>query len=345
MRKTSILLLYSLPLPHFPDGTPDPIGRKSSLSRLRDVEAALRTSGYRVVVLELRTSWSTVARRVAQEGVDLIFNLCEEFLGQTSMEMNIAAMLDFFKLPYTGSPALILGLTQDKETTKRILSSRGIPTPSYLVVSPGEKIGPMPLRFPVIVKPAQEDGSLGIHNRAFVKNYRSLVRQVKEIHRLYFQPALVEEYIEGRELNVSVIGNEHPRVLPISEIDFSRLPHGLPRICSYAAKWMEGSLEFCNTPGLCPAHLPSRIRREVERVSLATYKATGCRDYARVDIRLSPEGIPFVLEVNANPDISQDAGMVRSARAAGFSYEGFISQIAEIALARGRLQSGTGQKK
>jgi D-alanine-D-alanine ligase len=345
MKKASILLLYSLPLPHFPDGTPDLIGRKSSLSRLRDVEAALRNSGYRVVVMELRTSWSTIARKVTKERVDLIFNLCEEFLGQTSMEMNIAAMLDFFRLPYTGSPALILGLTQDKGTTKRILFSRGIPTPSYLVVSPGEKIGPLPLRFPLMVKPVKEDGSLGITEKAFVGNRQALVRQVEEIHRLYSQPALLEEYIEGRELNVSIIGNEAPQVLPISEIDFSKMPRGIPQICSYAAKWVEESPEFNNTPGRCPAPLPSKIRREVERVSLDTYKVTGCRDYARVDIRLSSEGIPFVLEVNANPDISQDAGMVRSARAAGFSYEGFITQIVKIALARGRPQSASVQRR
>jgi D-alanine-D-alanine ligase len=344
MKKASILVLYSLPLPHFPDGTPDPIGRKSSLSRLRDVEAALRNAGYQVVVFELRKSWSTVARRIANGGVDLIFNLCEEFLGQTSMEMNIAAMLDFFPIPYTGSPPLVLGLTQDKGATKSILSFQGVPTPSYLVVSPGEKIESIPLRFPLIVKPGNEDGSLGIDNNAFVRNHKMMVKRIEEIHRHYSQPALLEEYIEGRELNVSIIGNEVLQVLPISEIDFSNLPRGLPRICGYAAKWVEGSPEFRNTPGLCPALLPSKIRREVERVSLATYKITGCRDYARVDIRLSPEGIPFVLEINANPDISQDAGMVRSAKAAGFSYEGFISQIAEIALARGRLHSGHDQK-
>jgi D-alanine-D-alanine ligase len=340
MKKASILVLYSLPLPHFPDGTPDPIGRKSSLSRLRDVKNALCASGYQVEALELRTSWSTVARKVTKGGVDLIFNLCEEFLGQTSMEMNIAAMLDFFKLPYTGSPALVLGLTQDKETTKRLLSAQGISTPPYLVISPGDKIESGALRFPLIIKPAREDGSLGIDNKAFVINFKEMKRQIQVIHRLYSQPALVEEYIEGRELNVSIIGNEALQVLPISEIDFSKLPQGLPRICSYAAKWIEGSTEFCNTPGQCPASLPAGIRKEVQRISLATYKTTGCRDYARVDIRLSPDGKPFVLEVNANPDISQDAGMVRSARAAGFSYEGFISQIAEIALARARLRSG-----
>jgi D-alanine-D-alanine ligase len=309
------------------------------------VEIALRASGYEVVVLELRTSWSTVARKVTKGEVDLIFNLCEEFLGQTSMEMNIAAMLDFFKLPYTGSPPLVLGLTQDKGTTKRILSSQGIPTPAYLVVSPGDKIRSVPLRFPLIIKPVKEDGSLGIDNRAFVRNRRTMVEQIEEIHRLYSQAALIEEYIEGRELNVSIIGNETLQVLPISEIDFSTLPRGIPRICSYAAKWMESSLEFCNTPGLCPAPLPPKVRREVERVSLATYKITGCRDYARVDIRLSPEGIPFVLEVNANPDISQDAGMIRSAKAAGYSYEGFISKIVEIALARGHLHSGRPQNR
>ena len=339
MKKASLLLLYSLPLPCFSDGTPDLIGRKSSLDRLDSVEQALRSSGYRVQVLEFKDNWAVVLRKISHSGVDLVFNLCEEFRGNSKLEMNIAALLEMVGIPFTGSSSLALGLSQDKGKTKSILANHHIPTPSFALIAPGEKEKSLPLRYPLIAKPVYEDGSLGIDNYAFAADPKDLRRQIRRIHRLYRQPALVEEYIEGRELNVSIIGNETLQVLPVSEIDFSTMPAGLPRICSYAAKWMEESREYSHTQPLCPASLPPRIRRRVEEISLQTYRIVDCRDYARVDIRLSSRGIPYVLEINANPDISLDAGMVRSAISAGYSYNEFISKIVEMALARSLCSS------
>ena len=339
MKKASILVLYSLPLPCFPDGTPDPIGRKSSLDRLHSVATALRVTGYRIQTLEFKDDWAAVLKTISNSRMDLIFNLCEEFRGHSKLEMNIAALLEMIEAPFTGSSSLVLGLSQDKGKTKSLLANHGIPTPACVVFVPGErKISPS-LRYPLIAKPVYEDGSLGIDNDAFAADEKVLRRKVKSIHRSYRQPALVEEYIEGRELNVSIIGNEKLQVLPISEIDFSTMPAGLPKICSYAAKWIEGTNEFTHTQPLCPADLPPRIRERVNAVALQSYRLLDCRDYARVDIRLSPRGVPYVLEINANPDISPDAGMVRSAMAAGFSYNSFISRIAEVALARSRRQS------
>ena len=339
MKRPFILVLYSLPLPCFPDGTPDPIGRKSSLDRLHSVAAALRASGYRLQTLEFKDDWAAVLKKISKCRMDLIFNLCEEFRGHSKFEMNIAALLELIAAPFTGSSSLVLGLSQDKGKTKSLLANHGIPTPACVVYAPGErKISPS-LRYPLIAKPAYEDGSLGIDNDALATDEKVLRRKVKNIHRAYRQPALVEEYIEGRELNVSIVGNEKPQVLPISEIDFSTMPAGLPRICSYAAKWMEGSSEFTHTRPLCPTDLPPGIRKRVNAVALQSYRLLDCRDYARVDIRLSPRGVPYVLEINANPDISPDAGMVRSAMAVGFSYNSFISRIAEVALARSRRQS------
>lgn len=341
MRKASVLLLYSLPLPSLPDGTPDPIGPKSSLERLDSIAKALDASGYRIRVLEFKDDWAEALKKISQRPVDLIFNLCEEFRGHSKLEMNIAALLEMIEIPFTGSSSLVLGLSQDKGKTKALLASLGIPTPAFVVFPPGERIIPPSLRYPLIVKPVYEDGSLGVDNDAFVADEKTLRKRVTSIHRSYRQPALVEEYIEGRELNVSIIGNDKAQVLPISEIDFSSMPPGLPKICSYAAKWVEGSREFTHTKPLCPADLPRHIRNRVNAVSLQTYRLLDCRDYARVDIRLSARGVPYVLEINANPDISRDAGMIRSALAAGFSYNSFISRIAEIALARsGRKISG-----
>jgi D-alanine-D-alanine ligase len=334
MRKASVLILFSLPTAFFPDGSPDPFGQESVLSRLQAVEEALRSLGHSVKRLEPKGNLSSFLIKLLESRVDLVFNLCEEFLGQTQLEMNVAALLEMMGIPFTGSSALTLGLSQDKGKTKSILAHHGIPTPSYRVWLPGDDDLLSDLQFPLIVKPLREDASLGIDNDALVWDQNALQQQMQKVYRLHGQAALIEEYIEGRELNVSILGNEPPQILPISEIDFSTMPSHLPKICGYASKWVESSLEFTHTLPRCPALLPSQIEEKVINISLSAYRIMDCRDYARVDIRLSPAGIPYVLEVNANPDISPDAGMTRSARIAGFTYPEFIARILELVQAR-----------
>jgi len=336
MKKPSILILFSLPAPFLPNGAPDIIGQESVLSRLYAVQEALRSLGYRVETLEARGELSPFLKKIRSADADLIFNLCEEFLGRTRLEMNVAALLELMDIPFTGSSALALGLSQDKGKTKALLAAHGIPTPAYRVWQPGMDRVLSDLRFPLIIKPLREDASLGIDNDAFILDEKTLKRQVQKIYQEYGQPALVEEYIEGRELNVSILGNDDPQVLPVSEIDFSSMPPGLPKICGYAAKWVENSQEFAYTVPRCPTPLPPRIEKKVKKISLAAYQIMECRDYARVDIRLSPRGIPHVLEINANPDISPDAGMTRSAKTAGFTYPEFIGHIVELSWARSR---------
>lgn len=334
MKKMTILLLYALPFPFLPDGSPDVIGPESVFSRLYAVRDALLKKGYSVQNLEAQGEIPLLAAQIAASGADLCFNLCEEFHGQTRLEMNFAAFLELLGLPFTGSPALVLGLSQDKGKTKSILAQQEIPTPAFRVCASGAAPSAGGLSYPLIVKPLCEDASLGIDNDALVWNETALRHRVQMILRIYAQPALVEEYIEGRELNVSIMGNGHPQVLPISEIDFSSLPPGAPKICGYAAKWVEGSIEFTHTVPVCPAALSRAEEKRVREIALKVYRLIDCRDYARVDMRLSPEGIPYVLEINANPDISPDAGMTRSAQAAGLGYEEFIGRIVEAAWAR-----------
>jgi D-alanine-D-alanine ligase len=334
VKRTSVLILYSLPAPFFPNGTPDIIGQESVLSRIHAVQEALRSLGYPVQTLEARGELSLLLRKIRSAKAEVVFNLCEEFLGRTRLEMNIAALLELLDIPFTGSSALVLGLSQDKGKTKSILAQHGIPTPPYRVWQPGLDGLLHGLQFPLIIKPLREDASLGIDNDAFICDEKALRQQVQKIFQGYGQPALVEEYIEGRELNVSILGNEDPQVLPISEIDFSGMPSGLPKICGYAAKWVESSQEFSFTVPRCPATLSQKIEKKVKELSLLSYRVMECRDYARVDIRLSPQGIPYVLEINANPDISPDAGMTRSAKIAGFTYPDFIGYIVELGRAR-----------
>jgi len=345
LKKPAVLILYSFPAPYFPNGTTDTIGPDSVLSRLHAVQQALASLDYPVQTLEAQGDLPSLLEKIRLAGPQVIFNLCEEFLGQTQLEMHLAALLELLDIPFTGSGAFVLGLSQDKGKTKSILAHEGIPTPAFRVWEPGRDDQLSGLKFPLIIKPLREDGSLGIGLDAFIQEENALRQQVQKIHQSYKQPVLVEEYIEGRELNVSILGNEEPQVLPISEIDFSTMPPGLPRICSYTAKWVEGSQEFANTIPRCPAPLSPLFEKKIKEIALRTYRIIGCRDYARVDIRLSPRGIPYVLEVNANPDISPDAGMPRSAKTAGFSYPEFLAKIIELASVRGASIRSRGKLK
>jgi len=183
----------------------------------------------------------------------------------------------------------------------------------------------------LIVKPRFEDASLGITGDSIVATEKALHKRIRYIHQTYRQDALVEEFIVGREFNVAIIGNSQPEVLPISEIRFDpALPHP---IVSYNGKWLEESAEFCGTRPVCPASLRFREEVMIKDVALRAFKILECRDYARIDIRFR-DGVPYILEVNANPDIAPDAGLARAARAAGLNYTQFIARMINLVLSR-----------
>jgi D-alanine-D-alanine ligase len=221
----------------------------------------------------------------------------------------------------------------DKVLAKALLTAGGVPTPPYFVCA-GEPRRALPagMRYPLFVKPVREDASLGIGPGAFVTNHRELSARCRRVRARYRQPALVEEYVDGRELNVSIVGTLRPAALPVSEIDMGGIPAGAPRICGYRAKWVPGSEEYARTVPLCPAPLPIRVERRVKETALAAYRILSCRGYARVDIRLGRDGVSYVLEVNPNPCIAPDAGFARSAAAAGVSYADLVCRIADLAL-------------
>jgi len=187
----------------------------------------------------------------------------------------------------------------------------------------------------MIVKPLHEDGSLGISEKSVVFDDETLGRQIQYVIDKYHQPALVEEFIDGRELNVSLIEtNGKVGVLPISEIDYSELPEGLAKICGYEAKWVPESLEYQRSKPICPAPLEWLMKKRLEHIAVRVFKLFGCRDYARVDIRVDREGKIYVIDVNPNPDISPQAGMTRAIKAQGMAYEEFIGGLLERALQR-----------
>jgi D-alanine-D-alanine ligase len=240
---------------------------------------------------------------------------------------------------YTGTASLALGTCLHKFRTKMLLQYNGIATANFFLANSIKDIDSIlkTLRFPMFVKPAREDASIGIENASVVQTTKELQERIEYVFKVHNQPALVEEYIDGRELNVAIMGNNPPTLLPISEIDFSGLPSDYPKIVTYNAKWMEGTPEYSGTVGTCPAVLDPRTEERIRDMALRAYQLMEIRDYARVDIRLRNDGQPFVLEVNPNPDISQDAGFARSARTAGLSFEDMIAKIVEHALERAAL--------
>jgi D-alanine-D-alanine ligase len=252
------------------------------------------------------------------------------------MEMYVAGLLELMGIPYTGSKPFALGLALNKFHVKQILRSAGIPTARAYLQYPGQKHSvPRGMNFPVIVKPSREDASLGINSHSVCRSLEHLEKQIRYIHKAYGQEALVEEYLDGREFNVSVMGHSNPEVLAISEIDFSRLPESEPRIVSYRAKWDEESPLFSATIPICPASLSGRLENRVKDIAIRSYRCIGCRDYARIDLRTDSRGSLRVLEVNPNPDMSPKAGFAKAARTAGYSYSEMIRRICEAAMERG----------
>jgi D-alanine-D-alanine ligase len=306
------------------------------LEEREHVQEALGKNGYKTSLFNMNSDIKRLIQFIEEKEPDLIFNLCESVGDKSTHEMFVAGIYELMGVPYTGAAAFTLGMCQNKVRTKQVLSFHKIRVPRFALYKNASEVieDEFDLKFPVIVKPSLEDASVGIDNGSVVDNFAALRKRVRSIFQNFDQPALVDEYIEGRELNVALIGNRRPVVLPISEIDFSGLPPELPKIVTYAAKWMEGTDEYKGTVGVCPAQIPTEIERQAKDIALRAYRIMGCRDYARVDMRLDKNNNLYVIEVNPNPDISDDAGFARSARAYGYSFDEIINKIVEYALER-----------
>ncbi len=296
------------------------------------LEQALADAGHEPLLLPVGEDLPAALALLARRRPEAVINLCDDLLGRSDHEMHFAGALELLGLAYTGSPPLALGLCRDKVKTKLILRAQGIPTaPFALAEDPDVPIAG--LRFPVIVKPALEDGSLGITDAGVAADATAARRAIAAV-LARFGPALVEEYIEGRELNVPLLGNAPPRLLPVSEIDFGGLPPGAPHICGYEAKWQPGDPRYAGTVGVCPAPLAEGLQDRLEFWSALAFRSLGLRDYARIDWRLSPTRGLMALEANPNPDISPSSGFLRSLRAAGMDYGDLVEILVEAALGR-----------
>ncbi|MGB3904559.1 MAG: ATP-grasp domain-containing protein [Anaerolineae bacterium] len=258
----------------------------------------------------------------------VVFNLLEGLGNRADLEAEAAAILERLGYKHTGASSDTIARCIDKAQTKRVLQSQGIPTPAYQVCSDTDTDISVPL--PAIVKPVAEDASLGIDDGAVVTTTERLRKRVGYILDTYEEPALVEEFIIGREFNIALWGNGTPELLPLAELDLSGFADPLRRICSYAAKWEPERPEYHLTPVICPAKVTARLAESIGQVAMSAYQVVGCQGYGRVDLRVR-DGTPYILEINPNPDISPDAGFPRAALAAGHSYEEMAEKILQLA--------------
>src|SRR5215472_3398326 len=270
---------------------------------------------------------------------DCAFNLCESLAGDARLESAVPLILELMGIPFTGSPPEALSRALYKDRVKRRLEQAGVPTPpSRVMTGPNDACD---LPFPLIVKPVREDGSVGISSRSVVRSEQELRDVVAELVATLRQPCLVEQFVDGRELNVALLGYPAARVLPLSEIDFSALPAGEPAIVSYAAKWEEGSAADEGTRPVLHPQLPNAVAARVREAAVEAFRAVGMRDYGRVDVRLSVEGTPYVVDVNPNCDLSSNAGMARAAAAVGIDYPALVRLLVRYALRRRRVRVST----
>jgi len=265
---------------------------------------------------------------------DLVFNLTESFGDDDTADFKIAGFMELVGKRYTGSGTHGLLLAQDKAVAKKIFAFHGIHTPVFAKSFRGRLDFSHDLQFPVIVKPAREDGSIGIEFSAVVNSIRELMERMDWLHAHFDSPVLIEEYIEGRELYVGVIGNDKPEALPVVELDLSKLPDGTPRIAGAEVKWGKGTQAYRDTKSAIATDLAEETVLALQQTAVAAYAALELRDYGRVDMRLQADGRIHVIEVNPNPWLSSKAEFAMAARKAGRSYSRLVEEIVELAMAR-----------
>jgi len=328
-------LTYNLRKSAIPSGLPDDYYAEfDEESTVNAIAEALKRAGCSVQLIEADENAYMTLQNTRPE---IVFNIAEGLRGE-SRESHIPAILEMLGIPYTGSGPLTLAVALDKMLTQEILHHKGVPTPRHQVLTaPEDKLNPR-LRFPLIVKPIHEGSSKGIQNDSVVSNVEKLREKVVYVVKSYNQPALVEEFIDGREFTVGLLGNKNPVVLPIVEITFKGLPEGANKIYSYEAKWIWDIPEKPLDMFECPAHIPREMSEKIGRVALRVFKTLGCRDMCRVDMRVDESGTPYVLEVNPLPGMIPDprahSCLPEAARAADFTYDQLICTILYYALER-----------
>ena len=333
-----VAILYNVDaLDGGPEADPCFAARETVASLAREIAEALASDGrHTTSLVAVEGDFAELRATLEAARPACVFNLCESLAGDARLETALPTFLDLMGIPYTGSPPAAISAALYKDRVKSLLGRAGVPTPvGALVSTPSE---PCAVPLPAIVKPAWEDGSAGIWARSVVTDTASLRERVAEVLALFQGPCLVEQYVDGREFNVALLGFPEARVLPLQEIDFSALPAGHPRIVSYRAKWSPGSPEDLGTRPVLHPEFEPEIAARVRRAAVDAWRAVGARDYGRVDVRVDPTGVPYVVDINPNCDLSADAGFARAARAVGLDHPALLRLLVSYAL---RRQSGT----
>ena len=271
---------------------------------------------------------------LARMDCDLVFNLAESFAGNDTADYCIAAYLELLNKKFTGSGSHGLLYGQDKAVAKKILEFHGVHTPVFARSFRGRLDFSHDLEFPVIVKPAREDGSIGIEFSSVVTSIPELMERIDWLHANFDSPVLIEEFVEGRELYVGVLGNENPEALPVIELDLSKLPEGTPRIAGAEVKWGKGTRAYRDTKSAIAEGLPDETVATLQQTAIGVYQALELRDYARIDMRLRPDGRVAVIEANPNPWLASKAEFAMAARKSGRNYTQLIEEIVELASGR-----------
>lgn len=309
---------------------------------LGQIEHALVDLGHEVSRTAVAGEVGPVMAALQRDEPGLVFNLAESFGGKSALESNVAALLNLLGCRYTGSSPAGLLMAGDKSLTKKILRFHEILTPQFATVFRGALDHVGDLRFPLIVKPPQEDASLGITSKSVVRDVKELLGTMDSLQREFQSPVLVEEFVEGREFYVGVLGNESPVALPVIELDFSAFPSDRPKIASWEAKWGEGGTgdeaetgaEFAGTKSIFPTDVPPELTERMQAVAVEAFNALRLRDYGRVDLRVSPSGEIYVIEVNPNCYLERHGEFARAAEKHGIEHGALVARIMELALAR-----------
>lgn len=311
--------------------------RKKKKKKKTDMEAisdALRELGHEPSTLAIDGRPQTLTR-LARNPADLFFNLVESYAGDDTMEMHFAAYLDLVGKKYTGAGPQGSFLAMDKSVAKKIFRYHELYTPYSAVIYKGVvEEHAQDIQFPMIVKPAAEDASKGIDASSVVNSVKELLERIDYVHQEFNSPALLEEYIEGREIYAAVLGNERPEALPLVELDLSKLPEGMPRIAGYEVKFDVNTEAYRKTKSAPAKDLDEETVERIQQTAVTAFRALKLRDYGRIDVRLDAKGKVYVLEANPNPWLDPAAEFAMAAKEGGRSFTDVIASIVESAMKR-----------
>lgn len=298
-----------------------------------DVTQALRKLGHQVEKVGVIDDLGAIRNAIAKVQPDITFNLLEEFHRVSVYDQHVASYLELIKQPYTGCNPRGLLLARDKALSKQIMLYHRVATPRFQVVPRGKKFRiPARLKFPLLVKSTTEDASLGLSRSSVVNDPPALREQVEQCHDTIGTDALVEEYIEGREFYVGILGHERLQVLPIWELSFSKLPQGVPNIATAQVKWDHKYQAKVGVETGPARDLPANVRANIHRICKRVFRALYLSGYARIDLRMKESGEIFVLEANPNPNLSRDEDFAASAAAVGLTYPKLLHRILTLGL-------------